>query len=447
MRTAILFAALLISACSSTPMTMPDASTTGLVCEGMTLKCGDRCVDPLVDRNNCGSCNDICPAKQTCVAGKCSDFCPYTVCSGACVSTDDDPKNCGACGKVCPAANGVATCAKGVCQLACTTTFADCDGDPSNGCEVDLSADGKNCGKCKRDCLGGACAATACQPVVLATGEAGARGITLDANNVYFGNISAIRKIPKMGGSAVTLTTFTSPVIPNFLTIDANNLYWSTATYTGQGSLQYCPLGNCSSPTTLAAGEPMPMTVAVDATNVYWSNANGGVRKCAIAGCGGSPTTLVNVWSLALSIDANNVYYTSSNGIFSCALGGCNNSPTLLASNNSSPMSIAVDASTVYWVTNTGLVAKCAKGGCSNAPTELVNLLGPALESVVYDTNDVYYISPFAGSIQKCAAAGCNKMPTVLAANQQSPMQIASDSTAIYWTDQTFPGQVLKLAK
>ncbi|TDP71877.1 hypothetical protein DFR33_10891 [Bradymonas sediminis] len=38
------------------------------------------------------------------------------------------------------------------CEFACDNGFADCDGDPSNGCEVDLSSDAANCGTCGTIC-------------------------------------------------------------------------------------------------------------------------------------------------------------------------------------------------------------------------------------------------------------------------------------------------------
>lgn len=34
----------------------------------------------------------------------------------------------------------------------CKEGFADCDGDPSNGCEIDLMSDSNNCGACNEQC-------------------------------------------------------------------------------------------------------------------------------------------------------------------------------------------------------------------------------------------------------------------------------------------------------
>ncbi len=79
--------------------------------------------------------------------------------------------NCGGCGTVCSFPHMSASCATGACAPgACDPGFGDCDGNPANGCETDLSADG-NCGACgvacdlpnaATACVAGACALVAC---------------------------------------------------------------------------------------------------------------------------------------------------------------------------------------------------------------------------------------------------------------------------------------------
>ena len=43
-----------------------------------------------------------------------------------------------------------------------------------------------------------------------------------------------------------------------------------------------------------AENPPGPTDIAVDSTNVYWITGAGAVRKCAVAGCSGAPTTLAD---------------------------------------------------------------------------------------------------------------------------------------------------------
>ncbi len=71
--------------------------------------------------------------------------------------------NCGACGHACgAAANANVTCSAGACRLACSAGFADCDGNATNGCEVNLATDSMHCGSCATTCQGATNAGPAC---------------------------------------------------------------------------------------------------------------------------------------------------------------------------------------------------------------------------------------------------------------------------------------------
>ncbi len=141
---------------------------------GLLTRCGDRCADLRADPANCGACGRACAAGQECVASVCTVVCraPQTLCGSACVVTGSDRTNCGACGNVCPTRpNASAACASGACVFVCGGSFADCDLAATNGCEVDTSADARNCGSCgvacsfahaAATCSAGRCARGAC---------------------------------------------------------------------------------------------------------------------------------------------------------------------------------------------------------------------------------------------------------------------------------------------
>jgi hypothetical protein len=87
------------------------------------------------------------------------------MCSGACTNIQTDPNNCGACGTNCGAfQNGVGGCQSGTCAVfSCNAGYADCDKNPSNGCEVNLQTDARNCGACGNVCFSNqSCTAGAC---------------------------------------------------------------------------------------------------------------------------------------------------------------------------------------------------------------------------------------------------------------------------------------------
>lgn len=191
--------------------------------------CGDFCVFLERDPLNCGACDNVCPmppaSHGVCVSGVC-DFicdtgradCNTDSVDGCEVTLTDDPANCGACGNVCPEApsstpactggscgfvcdtgtddcNLVAddgcetdltstvtdcgscgnacptpphaspTCTDGGCGFTCDAGFEDCNGDPADGCEIELANDPMNCGTCGNVCAGGSCAFGSCDPI------------------------------------------------------------------------------------------------------------------------------------------------------------------------------------------------------------------------------------------------------------------------------------------
>lgn len=115
------------------------------------------------DPDNCGKCGHECALAHAvpdcsggeCVIASCSDG--YLDCNGdpedGCeINGNTDINNCGACGNVCPALRGSARCVKGECAINCEPGFANCDGDLSNGCEKSVLNDVNNCGACGHVC-------------------------------------------------------------------------------------------------------------------------------------------------------------------------------------------------------------------------------------------------------------------------------------------------------
>jgi hypothetical protein len=135
--------------------------------------------DLRVSVSHCTACGAACPARpaslQGCVAGRCVLAClsGYQDCDGEAtngceVDVRTDARNCGGCGRACRVAGGTGACTSGSCSvLACDPDRADCDGDAANGCEVDTRTAPAHCGGCGRACAArsravASCAAGAC---------------------------------------------------------------------------------------------------------------------------------------------------------------------------------------------------------------------------------------------------------------------------------------------
>lgn len=145
------------------------AGSCVLACPDGQTRCGDTCVDTSADDENCGACGEACVAPDgatvMCVDSECEATCTSgELCGGECLDTDTDPENCGGCGVVCSSANGTPSCDAGVCEIACDAGFDDCDGDVTNGCEVNTNTALDHCGGCgtvcgaSMVCGGGTCA-------------------------------------------------------------------------------------------------------------------------------------------------------------------------------------------------------------------------------------------------------------------------------------------------
>ena len=134
------------------------------------------CKDHSADRNNCGSCGNVCQGSDKCIAGQCvssEPACPpgQLACVDAkgqkqpCKDHSTDRDNCGSCSDVCQRSD---KCVAGQCvsdapacppgQLACV----DVKGQ-KQPCK-DHSADRNNCGSCGNACRNGtSCVAGVCR--------------------------------------------------------------------------------------------------------------------------------------------------------------------------------------------------------------------------------------------------------------------------------------------
>jgi len=146
-----------------------DQCATGQYCDPATHACSAGCKDAaacagdpsgftLCDpaTHKCVAClaDADCPAGQTCLdpAQICIPGCSpthdcaagFTCCGTTCHDLSTDLNHCGDCSKACtPPANATAQCNAGMCQLkSCLTAFADCNGDPADGCEWNKLQDG-----------------------------------------------------------------------------------------------------------------------------------------------------------------------------------------------------------------------------------------------------------------------------------------------------------------
>ncbi len=154
---------------------------------------------------SCGACGTVCslpnatPACRDgrCAVSRCNDGfadCDGNPANGCEVNTQVTVGACGACGNACSTPNGTPGCAGGACTVAgCNGGFANCNGAVGDGCEVNVTNDPRNCGVCGRGCslpntAVAGCGAGACTVLSCAGGYADCNGGASDGCEVNVSN-------------------------------------------------------------------------------------------------------------------------------------------------------------------------------------------------------------------------------------------------------------------
>jgi hypothetical protein len=163
-------------------------------------------INTRTDLENCGFCGDVCNlpnATAECSAGECrikTDGCAvgFQDCNGdpadGCeVNLKTNKLNCGACNKVCPGLNGTPSCDAGLCQITCDDGFQDCDGTRDNGCEINTNTSSKNCGVCDKKCAADVgysayCTGAKCGQTMCPAGKGDCNGDQSDACEINLTN-------------------------------------------------------------------------------------------------------------------------------------------------------------------------------------------------------------------------------------------------------------------
>ncbi len=179
----------------------------GSICGGGTTFCGDRCATLETDAQHCGGCGRACPGgangEPACRGGACGLTCAAgfgdcdNVASTGCeTNLRAAVEHCGACGRACRLANAAVACADASCRIgACNPGFSNCNGVDADGCETNVGADVTNCGACGRacslpnagaSCSGGACRIGACAPGFENCNGAEADGCEVNLTNNNF---------------------------------------------------------------------------------------------------------------------------------------------------------------------------------------------------------------------------------------------------------------------
>jgi hypothetical protein len=324
----------------------------------------------------------------------------------------------------------------------------------------DTSDDPANCGSCGHDCLGGECAAGACQPKEIAGAvgdfDGAYAGLAVDATHVYIGDRGSragaldggVLRVSKAEGT-VEIVVDEGLTTAWEIAIDDDHVYWTcleddTARRVAKngGPLQL-----------VAADQPAPSTsrpwgVAVDATYVYWAAAGGIWRRAAIGSTDMASDLLVGIAAAGIAVDARGAAFVTDEQGTVVRFDGT--APVTLASGHNLPNAIAVDDTHVYWLDyGDGSVMRADKNA---AGTSELLARGDALPTgIALDDSHVYWTTWGDCTEAACAHGTVNRVPkaggtaTIIAEGSYLATDVAVDEDAVYFT--TWSAAVFRLAK
>lgn len=353
------------------------------------------------------------------------------LCGGLCVTLSDPEYGCATdtCAP-CSPAHAAPTCGPGdACAIgSCEPGWADCDGNPSNGCEANLSSPA-SCGGCAVVCPGTAslCSPTGCV-------AACAPPLTTCGNSC----VDLTRSPSNCGscGSACTGVNFNSPSRSGpprpkgFPTCTGG----SCGTDTCFPGFALCSTGQgisgtaCADLTLSSSCGSCDHACSVYATNEVGKCANStctvqcqlGWTLCGNA-CVATQTDPINCGTCGRACGSDEMCLSSA-----CAL----KSSIWLATGLSTPADLATDGTNIYWSdTGNGTINAIPQSGGAVLP--LAQNQSKPLRIALDDTH-VYWSNNLGGAIMRTLKSGTGTAEVVSAAT--SPTSIAVDSQYVYFT-------------
>lgn len=429
-------------------------------------KCGQSCVvESCVPSNPCHTGTTTCEGdSRTCTdtgenqpewtrcgdGGSCSGGTCNTssVCTDGASCTPSNPCHQGRCDQtraVCNdtglfQSNGTSCGLTSNCQNGACTPCPMCSGKCT-----DTASDSNHCGRCGVSCLGGACLAGKCQPLVLASGQDVPNTIALDASNVYWMNFGKsalngglLMTVPRNAGAEPK--ALAKVLDPGGLAVTGGLAYYTS--YSGKAIFQVS-LSTAAKEIAKTAGNPS--SLAVSGGWIYFGDEGTTTWTLTkVNTSGGQPTVVFANQSdvRSLTVLGSTLVWANrlSNAVLSGSTGG--GLVRTLAS-VAKPSGVVMDSNNAY-VAGSGQIVRVPLY-VGSAVTLVPGLKSP--QSLALDGRWLYWSDHGTGagdgSLMRIDIKDGG--PTTLASNLTRPAQIAVGGDAVYWTD-SGAGTVQKLA-
>jgi hypothetical protein len=322
-------------------------------------------------------------------------------------------------------------------------------GGGDSGATTSSGTGGATPGACEPGCgAGEICLDSSCHAlVVLDTSSAGAAcAIALDASRVYW-TMSELRSVPRSGGPATSFKAWVGK--PTGLAVDDTYVYVDSGDGVGRGKKD----GSSGITPFAGLGYGAPTHMAADGTTLYYLTIGSDTSAAAVydtktAGPPVDPHQEPDVFATGIygigtvALDASSVYFWGGTGLVKedkathaqTALGPISPDLNLQVDISSG---IVVDGDTVYFSTapapgQGAVVARLSGGG---GPSTVVIDGKNGLTGVfTVDATSVYFMT-FSGVMKVAKTGGPAELVVGLDPPSPFPSCMASDDKYIYWVD------------
>ncbi len=350
--------------------------------------------------------------------------------SNGCETPIDTVDNCGACGVVCsPSNNALPTCSNAVCGLQCVSGFADCDGDKATGCEVKLDTT-SNCGMCGNAC-GTTNGAASCDQgtckITCAAGYTDCNGTNSDGCEIHtssdVSNCGACGRACGTTNGTASCDTGTCKITCNTGYTDCNGTNSDGCEIHTSADVLNC--GTCGLKCGTTNGTPSCTSGACSILcNTNYADCNG-------TNADGCEVNLTN--------DKHNCGACGHD----CGGGTCNNglcTAWVLATEPSAPQHIALYGNNIYWTLSNAIRSVAKTGGTvSSVVWSVTNASDLAI-----DASGLYWLEfSTSGKVRHTQLQGII-ITEVDTTGPNVPQRIALNSGDVFWTVAGFLAQKSK---
>lgn len=376
-----------------------------------------------------------------------------------------------------PIPHGCASVCLFGCATGCDDGWMDCNGEPSDGCEINIASDSAHCGVCDATC-NGACIDGACRTsVVVSTIAPRPQGIATDATAVYWMADGSLHRTPLAGGDVELLAS--GEYTEGGLAIDGSYVYWATRGYdyrenriTNTGQIRRVPIGGGAVETLLGGLNPGRGIAARDgvayvASYPDASSPNSNVMSSAN---GGTFVAATNERNDAFALRGDRVVVVDGGGLLSVDAQG-NGRVVLVPPGSGVAAPIASNGTAFFWVNRAGTSANDVMINDDAGTRVLAVLRRASVFALTADTTSVYAVAQVWES-EGCILEGgrlanvllridvSNGATTTLArviynssfitSSGGIAPYVATDPTSVYWLapgDAWIGGQLMRTPK